>query len=229
MEGTDTWRPLLRHTKLHYDECYAKLVLERCFPDRYENLQISDKPDLRDNIHQIGIEVTSAIPPKTQEALNLASEIPYICGEKKERRIKRLQKLGYTYTDWGMTGPGTSYSLEENTQVENTPCNDFLIACNKKIDKLNNTNYDECGQYDLFVQTELFVENWMLPQIMNRLLGMNRYEKKYSLIYLLALEAIYIFDIDKQQYTTVPLEEKIWGLGEKARELVEKGEAYNES
>ena len=55
-------RPLPSHTKLDYDECYAKIVLEKFFPDQYENLQISDKPDLRDISNNIGIEVTSAIP-----------------------------------------------------------------------------------------------------------------------------------------------------------------------
>ena len=48
-------RPLPSHTKLDYDECYAKIVLEKFFPDQYENLQISDKPDLRDISNNIGI------------------------------------------------------------------------------------------------------------------------------------------------------------------------------
>ena len=29
-------RPLPSHTKLDYDECYAKIVLEKFFPDQYE-------------------------------------------------------------------------------------------------------------------------------------------------------------------------------------------------
>lgn len=75
-------RPLPSHTKLDYDECYAKIVLEKFFPDQYENLQISDKPDLRDISNNIGIEVTSAIPQSEQEAMALACEIPYL---EKER------------------------------------------------------------------------------------------------------------------------------------------------
>ena len=42
-------KPLPRHTRLDYDECYAKLVLEKFFPDEYKKLELSDRPDLRDN------------------------------------------------------------------------------------------------------------------------------------------------------------------------------------
>ena len=37
------------HTKLRYDECFAKIVLERFFPNAYNDLLLSDRPDLRDN------------------------------------------------------------------------------------------------------------------------------------------------------------------------------------
>ena len=88
-------RPLPSHTKLDYDECYAKIVLEKFFPDQYENLQISDKPDLRDISNNIGIEVTSAIPQSEQEAMALACEIPYLEKEKQDKRIAYLKKKGY--------------------------------------------------------------------------------------------------------------------------------------
>ena len=81
-------RPLPSHTKLDYDECYAKIVLEKFFPDQYENLQISDKPDLRDISNNIGIEVTSAIPQSEQEAMALACEIPYLEKEKQDANCK---------------------------------------------------------------------------------------------------------------------------------------------
>ena len=89
------------HTKLSYDECYAKLILEKFFPNKYENLQLSDKPDLRDLKHNIGIEVTSAIPKEEQEALNLAAMIPYVDEQAQERRRKRLKKMGYATRSMG--------------------------------------------------------------------------------------------------------------------------------
>ena len=37
-----------------------------------KNLQLSDKPDLRDLKHNIGIEVTSVIPKEEREAFKLS-------------------------------------------------------------------------------------------------------------------------------------------------------------
>ena len=54
------------------------------FPDRYVDLLLDDKPDLRDTSNGIGIEVTSAIPQNEQEAMSLACEIPIL---KRSSRI----------------------------------------------------------------------------------------------------------------------------------------------
>lgn len=56
------------HTKYRYDECFAKIVLEEFFPNKYKNLIIKDKPDLVDESNNIGIEVVNAIPTKIHEA-----------------------------------------------------------------------------------------------------------------------------------------------------------------
>lgn len=94
-------RPLPSHTKLDYDECYAKVILEKFYPDRYVDLLLDDKPDLRDTSNGIGIEVTSAIPQNEQEAMSLACEIPYLEKEKQDKRIAYLKKKGYNYTQYG--------------------------------------------------------------------------------------------------------------------------------
>lgn len=59
------------HTKIDYDECYAKLVLEKVFSERYNNLIFSDRPDLRNQRNTIGVEVTSAIPEDVKESTKL--------------------------------------------------------------------------------------------------------------------------------------------------------------
>lgn len=144
-------RPLPSHTKLDYDECYAKIVLEKFFPDQYENLQISDKPDLRDISNNIGIEVTSAIPQSEQEAMALACEIPYLEKEKQDKRIAYLKKKGYNYTQYGMTGPGMGYAWTglDYPDIRNTWCKYFLSAVETKMKKLNTGGYASMKRYDL--------------------------------------------------------------------------------
>ena len=54
---------LLLKENLKVEECFAKLILDTYFSDRYGKIFIEDKPDLRSR-KKIGIEVTSCIPPE---------------------------------------------------------------------------------------------------------------------------------------------------------------------
>lgn len=177
-------RPLPSHTKLDYDECYAKIVLEKFFPEKYIDLKIADKPDLRDESNNIGIEVTSAIPQNDQEAASLACEIPYLGEIKKNKRISYLKTKGYDYTDYGMFGTSRSFAWTGigYPDIDKTHCKYFLSAVKNKIRKLNNSGYAQMGRYDLFVNSELFIENWM-PDIKN--LGFVQSGAKALYFYLL--------------------------------------------
>ena len=207
-------RPLPRHTKLDYDECYAKIVLEKFFPAKYQNLQISDRPDLRTKDGNIGIEVTSAIPQEEQEALALACEIPYIDKEKQK------------YTKYGMSHPSRSYGWIgfNYPDIEKTFCRDFIHAIEEKIKKLNSGNYDLLPEYDLFVQSELYIEEWMRQKLIDKLCQLSTQRYNYKFIYLLALNGLFVFDISTQKYSMKETGEKLWGLGTAARDMVEKGE-----
>ena len=74
----DRNRPLPAHTKYKYEECFAKIILEHLFPQRYIDLKIEDRPDLQDLEHQIGVEVTSAVPPADREASSLWTSTVYM-------------------------------------------------------------------------------------------------------------------------------------------------------
>ena len=219
-------KPLPRHTRLDYDECYAKLVLEKFFPDEYKNLELSDRPDLRDAKHNIGIEVTSAIPQKKQEAVMLACEIPYLPEEGQKKRIEYLKRKGYNYTKYGMSHPGRSYTWVGlgHPPIEITFCSDFLHAVTKKIEKLNQGKYAVLKQCNLFVKSELYVEDWMPAKILEWLLSKSNREKRYSVIYLLALNGLFWFDIERQVFGMLETGPKLYGLGEQARAMVEEGE-----
>lgn len=220
--------PLPPHTKLSYDECYAKLILEKFFPNKYENLQLSDKPDLRDLKHNIGIEVTSAIPKEEQEALNLAAMIPYVDEQSQERRRRRLKKMGYRYTEYGMAHPPESYMYDGdfNVNIKDTPCKRFLEACEEKIRKLNSGNYADLERYDLYVYSEEVIDSWMIPKLIQAVSSINVGEKKYRYIYFVTLCEILVFDTEHDECAGIDIADgrKLDGLGEKARKIVEAGE-----
>lgn len=219
-------KPLPKHTRINYDECYAKLVLEKFFPNEYKNLELCDYPDLRDVKHDIGIEVTSAIPQQQREALGLACEIPFLSESEQKRRIEYLQKKGNQYSEFGMIHPGRSNSWtgSDFPPIEKTFCADFLDAVSKKIEKLNRGNYEVLSQYNLFVQSELLVENWMPPKILEWLLLVSDREKAYSVIYLLGLNGLFLFDVENKAWKKLETGTKLYGLGELARSMVEEGE-----
>ena len=220
-------KPLPRHTRLDYDECYAKLVLEKFFPEEYQNLTISDRPDLRDEQHNIGIEVTSAIPQQEQEAVMLACEIPYLPEKDQKRRIEYLKRKGHQYTQYGMSHPGRSYTWAglDLPPIEITFCADFLSAVSKKMDKLNNGKYATLSRYNLFVNSELLIEDWMPPKILDWLVSHSVQEKKYSTIYLLGLNGLFLFDVEKRTWAKFETGPNLYGLGEQARRMVEEGES----
>lgn len=227
----DPNKPLPDHTKLSYDECYAKLVLEKFLPDEFSNLCISDRPDLRDDIRSVGIEVTSALLQEDQEALRIASLIPYENGKKKAYHIERLQKMGYQYKQYGLSHPRRSwcYLGFGNPPIEKTACCQFLDAFKNKAQKLSSNNYADLQCYHLYVYSELFIENWMLPELLEKLWNLNSNAKKYTNVYLLALEGLFIFNLKQKQYGFIEGGAKLWGLSELARKMVEEGEVDDES
>ena len=219
-------RPLPRHTKLDYNECYAKIILEKFFPVEYQDLQISDRPDLRTKDGKIGIEVTSSIPQEQQEALALACEIPYIDKENQKKRIVYLKKNGYEYTKYGMSHPSRGYGWVglNYPDIEKTFCGDLIRVVERKIEKLNSGNYAPLPEYALFVQSELYIEEWMQQKLIDKLCQLSTQQYTYKLIYLLDLNGLFVFDTLAQKYSMKETGEKLWGLGMVAHDLVEKGE-----
>ena len=222
-------RPLPKHTRLDYDECYAKLVLETFCQGEFQNLIISDKPDLRTPDGKVGIEVTSAIPKLTQEAESLAAEIPYIDEKNQKKRIEYLRKIGFEYGEHCMTHPVESYCWSgfELPDVEKIGCKKFLDAVKRKIEKLNGGHYDLLEEYMLYVQSDLLIEDWMLKKLLNKLTAISKTTLSYTIIYLFALNGLFVFDIPHQTHMRLETDKRLlWGISGKARDLVEEGEDF---
>lgn len=219
-------RPLPSHTKLNYDECYAKIILEMFLPGIYSNLQLSDKPDLRDVGKNTGVEVTSAIPRREQEALSLACEIPYLEEKAQNKRISYLKKIGYSYSKYGMTHPPRGYMWIgwDNPDVEITFCKDFLDAVKAKIEKLNSGKYELLKQYDLFVISELYIEDWMPECLLEKLISYKSEKLNYSRVYLLALNGLFVFELNTNKWWAIDIQADRGRLSMLARQMVEEGE-----
>lgn len=111
----EKFKPLPDHTRLDYNECCAKLLLEELFPSRYPELKLADKPDLQGQ--SVGIEVTIADSEKHKEALNNWIKANNCTDEnKKAKYTERMNQLGVEYTGgiqcWTSINP--SFALTRN-------------------------------------------------------------------------------------------------------------------
>ena len=79
-------------------------------------------------------------------------------------------------------------------------------------------------QYNLFVQSELYVEDWMPPKILEWLAAASNKEKKYSVIYLLSLNGLFWFNIERQIWGVLDTKNQLFNLAIQARTMVEEGE-----
>lgn len=213
--------PLPKHTKWDYDECYAKVVLEKAFPERYSNLWIADKPDLRDESNTVGIEVTSAIPQSKRESVSLWADIESHTAKNPERNKARMEQLGVKYTGGVQGWPGTVYPTG---CFDKSPFVDVIDVFQMKIKKLNSGEYASLCRYDLYVETELFIESSFLPEILNRVLKINTMSNTYTYVYMVCLNGICVFDLVQKTYEIRKIVLEQYDLAIEARNLVERAE-----
>ena len=219
----DRNRPLPAHTKYKYEECFAKIILEHLFPQRYIDLKIEDRPDLQDLKHQIGVEVTSAVPPEDREANSLWTSTVYMDnGPQKMRNIDRLAQLGVHYTGGVQVWPSKSYQTDS---LENSPYWALIQSFSDKIQKLNQGHYAKLNQYDLFVHSELFIwpgeETLQLSRLLQEMISRNNRSKHFTFVYLLGIEKLSIWNLKSGVYKMTEVNSDDYlQFGLAARELV---------
>ncbi len=143
-----------------FEEYFAKVVLESCFPDKFVDLQISDKPDLRYK-SEIGIEVTNCMPKRVGEAFNLWHKVAKQGEQTSPRIIERLDQLKEVeHYGRGLVWQQGTYT----NNIDDSPIKHFLNAVEKKVERLNsgNADYSEMQSYELFVNSFIFIPHYQV-------------------------------------------------------------------
>lgn len=202
-------RPLPKHPKADYYECYAKIVLEELYPEEFSNLEIKDKPDLQTNSMELGIEVTSSIDKDQRNAESLFADIHYNRVRDKAGALKRIEKCGCKLEDFILVGkPGRdSFDL-------------ILSSFKEKLKKLNE-EYQEVKKNYLFIFSDILADERMIIDAIRDMqqVQKNR-EKQFYKVFVLVPEECYYLDLYTGDYKIHPIESK----AQKARELVLKYE-----
>lgn len=210
---TDKNKPLSDHTKLNYYECYAKLVLEELFPDRYPHLRIDDKPDLQGD--NVGIEVTIANDPKHQEALaNWVKANNCQDDTLRDHYIERMAQLGVKYTGGVQGWPGFIASIGFTKD-----------AVESKIKKLKNGNYKSFERYELFI----FTDTWYFDddvKTAKEYLFCDSVSEYYKTVFVLSQGVnLHIFENGKGIYYSIPIDNsEQFDRSIRARKIVEDAE-----
>lgn len=115
-----------------FDEYFAKVVLEKCFPEKFIDLQIEDKPDLRCG-SEIGIEVTNCMPREAVEAFNLWQRVAKQGEQTPSRIFGRLEQLKDIVHLEGNKLIWERGSYVED-DIDNSPIKKFINAVASKVE-----------------------------------------------------------------------------------------------
>ena len=209
----DKEKPLPDHTKLDYEECCAKMILEEFFPDRYHDLLMADKPDLQGS--DVGIEVTIASDQNMQEALsNWIKACSCENIKVRESCIDRMAQLGVNFTGKVQAWPGINPSFEPSGK-----------AIEKKIKKLKNGNYKLFPRYELFVFTDTWYHETVIEDA-KRYIFRSKVRDCFKTIYILSEGTdLHVFETDLGLHYNKKMDvSKQSALNIRARRMVEEAE-----
>lgn len=202
-----------------FNEYFAKIILENCFPNKFQNIEVSDKPDLRYNGNKIGIEVAYCMPNDVAEAFycieryEKAEDIP-------EKTLKKARKAGITVDEQGVLWNQDSYG--DNIAIKKTPIRYFLDMVRQKVERLNseNADYADMKSYELFINSPITMPNWFKRETFQVLKNINNRKKQYDTIYLLLSEPkLLVFNLKENKYDELLLLTWRDKFAEKALEL----------
>lgn len=202
-----------------FNEYFAKVILENCFSNKFQNIEVSDKPDLRYNENEIGIEVAYCMPKDVTEAFNCIERY-----EKAEdipgKTLKKAQRAGVTIDEQGILWDQGSYA--DNMAIDKTPICYFLDMVRQKVERLNSktAGYAEMKSYELFINSPITMPNWFKRETFQVLKNINNRKKQYDTIYLLLSEPkLLVFNLKENKYDELLLLTWRDKFAEKALEL----------
>lgn len=200
-----------------FDEYFAKVVLEYCYPKRYHDLEVKDKPDLQGK--GVGVEVTTCTPKEVAEAFNLWNKaLKYGVKPPKKQKDVYLEK-GKLIWNQGVY----------DDSIKNSPLQQFINSVSKKLERLNNknANYAELNSYELFVNSALDIDTGDLKirlGILDELQKLNTKIKKFDKIYLLLInKTMIVFDLVNNIFEIMYLYNRLDVLAKKAIKLIREG------
>ena len=206
-------KPLPDHTKVDYYECLAKLILEKMFPNEFENLEILHKPDLQDDKNGIGVEVTIARNKVQEENESLYAKIE---SGQVRNRDKAIEKINNSYKPYAMYVDGILVGIPDNDDFER-----IFKSFSEKIKKLNDDGYKKYMENYLFVYSDILANQQMLNQAISEMNNIQTKHKiRFQKVFVCVPQYIYILNLESKKGESMDIKSFQIGLAERARNMV---------
>ena len=178
-----------------FDTCfferYARLTLTTLLGDAFAALVNRDRPDLQMEDGSLGIEVTRAMEPRKEAAVDMLKEMAGVEVPESEREeIGQIIKSGYAY---GLQDGRYVGHIEQEYWSLALPLRRIIAS---KIEKVGSGFYGNFAEYGLYIfcKDDLSYEEVVLT--MEYAIDLQRHlDVKYSKIYLSLIDRLYVCDL----------------------------------
>ena len=184
-----------------FDTCfferYAQITLETVLGKEYANLVNEDRPDLQKPDRSLGIEVTRAMEPRKEEAMNLLKEMAGLeVPETDREEMGQIIRSGY------------GYGLQDGRYVGHLEYEYWSLALplrriiESKISKVASGFYGDFEEFGLYIFCKDDLSEEEVTLTMEYASDLQRHlDVKYSKIYLSLIDKLYVCDLTEVDHT----------------------------
>ena len=184
-----------------FDTCfferYARLTLMTLLGDEFAALVNRDRPDLQMEDGSLGIEVTRAMEPRKEAAVDMLKEMAGVevperdqVSERDREEIGQIIKSGYAY---GLQDGRYVGHLEQEYWSLALPLRRIIAS---KIEKVGSGFYGNFADYGLYIFCKDDLSYDEVVMAMDYACDLQRHlDVKYSKIYLSLIDRLYVCDL----------------------------------
>ena len=184
-----------------FDTCfferYAQITLETVLGKEYADLVNEDRPDLQKPDRSLGIEVTRAMEPRKEEAMNLLKEMAGLeVPETDREEMRQIIRSGY------------GYGLQDGRYVGHLEYEYWSLALplrriiESKISKVASGFYGDFEEFGLYIFCKDDLSEEEVTLTMEYASDLQRHlDVKYSKIYLSLIDKLYVCDLTEVDHT----------------------------
>lgn len=182
-------------------ERYAMIALQTLFGDKYAHLVNSDRPDLQDIEHGLGVEVTRSMKENRTEAEMLVNEL---AGKEifcvSESDLRDIELYGYSF---GLNDGQFMGELEKPYWSLALPLKRIIKS---KVHKVADGFYGNFNQFELFIFTK---DNLTRHEVQLTVYFMTELQDanaiRYAKLHIAQTDKLYVCDLKTQTVEEHPI------------------------